>query len=231
MAGHWEPCTDVEARDELLAGGKAQAELWNEFVSITWDDSTGAFWWSSSDKSGHPWHVPGRKFRRWVEDAPRTPLDDWPRRCYGIGGTHAVAKEEGRRACGQTFPAGGGYFVSEESSVTCQECRQVVGLDPPDEREAFEDTEPVLPDVPEGCERYRRDDSEHAWRRADGGLACAVSPWGTRYFEFTCPDGKVREAATPTAWWSEMTRSLWESPHPAEKGQWLHASAAIVEVA
>ena len=163
MAGHWEDCTDVEARDALLAGGKAQAELWNEFVSITWDDSTGAFWWSSSDKSGHPWHVPGRKFRRWVEDAP------------------------------------------------------------------------VLPDVPEGCERWE-------WHPEIDRGCYLCSPFGAdqrwpdyhvpraRYYEFACPDGRVRQGAAPTAWWDTITQFLYSFAEGRD-GRWLHASAAIVEVA
>ena len=94
---------------------------------------------------------------------------------------------------------------------------------------------PVLPDVPAGCERWE-------WHpEIDRGCYLfsrfsADQRWPdyhvprARYYEFACPDGRVRQGAAPTAWWDTITQFLYSFAEGRD-GRWLHASAAIVEVA
>ena len=97
--------------------------------------------------------------------------------------------------------------------------------------------EPEQLPVPEGCERWGgRADGFFAIQRDSvygiehGPTDTSRLPVRTLYFEFHCPDGEWRHAATPTVWWTPPSCSLHLMPGSAS-GEWLTAASAIVRKA
>ena len=233
MPEHWEPCTDVQAMETLRAGGKAQAFFCGGTVGkkIGLRPNSDAFFWGEFD--GPIPHVPGRKFQRWVENKARTPMDDWPLRARVPGAVGTHCSTEVVTVCGVNLLKHTYWRQDDMAPVECPACRQVVGLDPPEPREAFEDTDPAPPDVPEGCERWDRlADGRFRSPRRDApprsSHDTAFSPPSAHYFEFLCPDpdGRWVFSPTPTIIWNDGL--MWPYVSPGEDYQVLEARSAIV---